>query len=71
MCKQAFAVLPLAAVVSGATLVLHGGLFRRPLNRPTRPANAPHLPKKRKRNVPNRLGSGAPSLGTMEVRTPL
>lgn len=71
MCKQVFAVLPLAAVVSGVTLVLHGGLFRRPVTRPTRPANAPHLPKKRKRNAPNKLASGPPSLGTMQVRTPL
>lgn len=69
MCKQLFAVLPLAAVVSGATLVLHGGLFRQPITRQVRPTAPPHLLKKRKRNVPNRLGSGPPSLGSMEVRT--
>ncbi|KAK9909268.1 hypothetical protein WJX75_009817 [Coccomyxa subellipsoidea] len=66
MCKQLFAVLPLAAVVSGATLVLHGGLFRQPITRQVRPTAPPHLLKKRKRNVPNRLGSGPPSLGSME-----
>ncbi|EIE25508.1 Metallo-dependent phosphatase [Coccomyxa subellipsoidea C-169] len=66
MCKQLFAVLPLAAVVSGATLVLHGGLFRRPVTRQVRPAGLPHLPKKRKRNVPNRLTPGPPMLGSLE-----
>ncbi len=71
MCKQLFAVLPLAAVVSGVTLVLHGGLFRRPVTRQVRPAGLPHLPKKRKRNVPNRLTPGPPMLGSLEVCTVL
>ncbi|CAL8460824.1 g355 [Coccomyxa elongata] len=66
MCKQLFSVLPLAAVVSGATLVLHGGLFRRPPSRPARPGAPPSLPKKRKRNAPNRLRPGPPTLGNME-----
>ncbi|KAL3146432.1 hypothetical protein ABBQ32_003111 [Trebouxia sp. C0010 RCD-2024] len=30
VCKKLFAALPLAAVVGGQTLVLHGGLFRKP-----------------------------------------
>ncbi len=71
MCKQLFSVLPLAAVVSGATLVLHGGLFRRPPSRPARPGAPPSLPKKRKRNAPNRLRPGPPTLGNMEVCAPL
>eukprot|EP00884_Botryococcus_braunii_P002415 jgi/Botrbrau1/12174/Bobra.0186s0082.1 len=29
LCKKVFAALPLAALVAGATLVLHGGLFRK------------------------------------------
>ena len=29
-CKRVFAALPLAAVVQGVTLVVHGGLFRKP-----------------------------------------
>lgn len=30
LCKKVFALLPLAARIGSATLVLHGGLFRRP-----------------------------------------
>ncbi len=29
-CKRLFALLPLAAVINRATLVMHGGLFRKP-----------------------------------------
>lgn len=32
-CKRLFAALPLAALVAQNTLVLHGGLFRAPLQR--------------------------------------
>jgi serine/threonine-protein phosphatase 5 len=68
-CRQLFAALPLAAVVGGACLVLHGGLFRRPPSRvpaPSRPGQ-PHLPRKRKRVAPMRLGGAPPRLGTLEV----
>jgi serine/threonine-protein phosphatase 5 len=34
-CKKMFAQLPLSAVINGKTLVLHGGLFRKPVQRTT------------------------------------
>jgi serine/threonine-protein phosphatase 5 len=53
-CKRLFAVIPLAALIQQKTLVLHGGLFRRPIQR--RPAPAALLSAaasgKRKRTVP-------------------
>ena len=68
MCKQLFAALPLAAVVGGAALVLHGGLFRRPAQRAVhRSANGQALPKKRKRYNPMRSANTSPILGSMEV----
>jgi hypothetical protein len=73
-CKQLFAALPLAALVGRATLVLHGGLFRRPAPRGAARAGAARggqggqLPRKRKRNAPVRLPSGAPSIGSLLVR---
>lgn len=66
LCKQLFAALPLAALVGGASLVLHGGLFRRGLSRAAAKGHQ-HLPRKRKRINPTRLGSGPPRLGTLEV----
>ena len=71
MCKQVFAALPLAAVVGGAALVLHGGLFRRPAPRAAqRGAGGAPQPKKRKRYAPMRLSRASPCLGSLEVRQP-
>lgn len=67
-CKQMFAALPLAAVIGGAALVVHGGLFRRPAQRSAlRGAGGQALPKKRKRYAPIRLANAAPCLGSLEV----
>ena len=67
MCKQLFAALPLAAVVGGAALVLHGGLFRRPAQRAAqRSAGGQAPPKKRKRYAPTR-SNATPTLGSLEV----
>lgn len=35
VCKKLFSALPLAARIGGATLVVHGGLFRKPTPAPT------------------------------------
>jgi serine/threonine-protein phosphatase 5 len=70
-CKRLFAVIPLAALIQQKTLVLHGGLFRRPIQR--RPAPAALLPAaasgKRKRTVPvhsKKQTSNGISLGSID-----
>lgn len=69
-CKQMFAALPLAAVVGGAALVVHGGLFRRPFQRAAqRGAGGQAPPKKRKRYAPMRLANASLILGSLEVCT--
>lgn len=45
VCKKVFAALPLAAVVGGQTLILHGGLFRKPMQ-------STHRRKKRRKTLP-------------------
>ncbi|DBA68202.1 TPA: hypothetical protein ACH3X2_013819 [Trebouxia sp. C0005] len=45
ICKKVFAALPLAAVVGGQTLILHGGLFRKPMQ-------STHRRKKRRKTLP-------------------
>ncbi len=68
MCKQLFAALPLAAVVGGAALVVHGGLFRRPAQRSGQRTAGSHAPpKKRKRYAPMRLANATPILGSLEA----
>ena len=69
-CKQMFAALPLAAVVGGAALVVHGGLFRRPFQRAAqRGAGGQAAPKKRKRYAPMRLANASLTLGSLEACT--
>ncbi len=68
MCKQLFAALPLAAVVGGAALVVHGGLFRRPAQRSGQRTAGSHAPpKKRKRYAPMRLANATPILGCLQA----
>ncbi len=49
-CKRVFSMLPLAARIAGNTLVLHGGLFRKP---------PPPEPKKHRRKRNKWLSFGA------------
>jgi len=44
LCKRLFACLPLSARVGPHTLVLHGGLFRKPPAPATGKVRYPHLP---------------------------
>ena len=53
-CKRVFAALPLAAVVQGVTLVVHGGLFRKPP-----PAPAPGSSKRKGKGKGRKRGRRA------------
>lgn len=54
-CKKVFAALPLAAVIGGQALVLHGGLFRKP-------TETIHKRKKRRKTLPG----GAVEIGSLQ-----
>ncbi|GMH33289.1 hypothetical protein BSKO_01123 [Bryopsis sp. KO-2023] len=57
VCRKVFSSLPLAMVVEGKTLVLHGGLFRKPPQKRSRKRGAGFLRPPQRRQAPLVLGN--------------
>ena len=64
-CKKVFAALPLAAVIEGVTLVLHGGLFRKP-PAPRRKGKGRRRKRRTSFDEYEELYSGVPELGRVD-----